>query len=258
MNIKTSSAIFAAALTAVTPFGASAAESKNSPVFPQFNSNDVNGTVTVIVPDGYTADIAVTFDSPEGTDIPYYDIRKVSGGECSLDIEGRNNTKDDYRYYELAVTITGGSRISEVFKDIINGNEKESFLIPDPNDTPDSYKNYTYKFTVDDTDNGKSWEITAADKTSKTVSVHLNAIIQGDVNDDGKVDGIDASKVLTSYAMESAGKRSELTEKQQKAADVNSDGKVDANDASLILSFYAYNSAGNDVTLADYIKARKK
>ena len=78
------------------------------------------------------------------------------------------------------------------------------------------------------------------------------------MNDDGKVDGIDASKVLTSYAMESAGKRSELTEKQQKAADVNSDGKVDANDASLILSFYAYNSAGNDVTLADYIKARKK
>ena len=66
----------------------------------------------------------------------------------------------------------------------------------------------------------------------------------GDVDLDGNVTAVDASKVLNYYAQESVNSEvSVVTEAQmQYMADINSDGIVDSVDAAAILSTYAKNS----------------
>ncbi|MBR3666777.1 MAG: hypothetical protein IKN66_06425 [Ruminococcus sp.] len=64
----------------------------------------------------------------------------------------------------------------------------------------------------------------------------------GDVNNDNVINAIDASNILSHYAMSSTSKGGSFTEAQVKAADVNSDGSVNSVDASCVLSYYAYNS----------------
>ena len=68
----------------------------------------------------------------------------------------------------------------------------------------------------------------------------------GDVNEDGKVDSVDASLVLAEYALIQTGGDLTFTEKQKNAADVNKDGKTDSSDASKILEYYAAISTGKD------------
>ena len=74
-----------------------------------------------------------------------------------------------------------------------------------------------------------------------------------DVNDDHVVDGRDASAVLSDYSKISAGKTTDFSESQQKAADANKDGVLDARDATTILSFYANQSVGGAVTITEYL-----
>ena len=83
-------------------------------------------------------------------------------------------------------------------------------------------------------------------ETSTTANAVKTDFILGDVNDNGIVDAVDASAVLTYYAMTSTGKEGGFTESQLKAADFNNNGTVDGIDASAILSFYAKNSVGNN------------
>lgn len=61
----------------------------------------------------------------------------------------------------------------------------------------------------------------------------------GDVNNDGRTDAIDASKVLSYYAKLSTDGEVTLSAKQIKAADINGDEVIDAVDASNILAYYA-------------------
>lgn len=75
----------------------------------------------------------------------------------------------------------------------------------------------------------------------------------GDVNQDGSINALDASKVLTAYASTAIGKDSGLTDSQKKSADVNKDGAIDALDASVILSYYAYTATGGTGSLADFL-----
>ena len=252
---------FAAVLTAalmLSPMTAFAAGSQKT-VFPQFNKNEVNGTVTVTVPEECTADITITFDSPEGLAFPYYTVTGAESGDYSFDIEGRDNTKDDYRYYNLSVDISSEKlgKSTAPFTDVINGTDKASFLIPDKNDNPDSFKNYSYIFTADGTAGENAWDVTASDKTSKTVAMHLISSVDGDVNGDGRVDGIDATAILTAYAQESVGKDSGFTEPQRKTADINGDEKMDGNDATLLLSYYTFISTDGKSTLAEFVASRK-
>ncbi|WP_297959883.1 dockerin type I domain-containing protein [uncultured Ruminococcus sp.] len=58
----------------------------------------------------------------------------------------------------------------------------------------------------------------------------------GDVNCDGKIDAVDASYILSDYALASTDKKTILN---KQLADYNNDGKVDAIDASAVLSEYA-------------------
>ena len=73
----------------------------------------------------------------------------------------------------------------------------------------------------------------------------------GDVNKDGKVDGVDASEILTSYAKLSIEGDSAINELEvysnRYIADVNNDGKIDGVDASRILTSYAVSSVGGTV-----------
>ncbi len=68
----------------------------------------------------------------------------------------------------------------------------------------------------------------------------------GDVNEDGKVDSVDASLVLAEYALIQTGGELTFTQRQKNAADVNKDGKTDSSDASKILEYYAAISTGKD------------
>ena len=205
-----------------------------TPVFPDFNSNDVNGSVVVTLPEGMSAKVSITFDSPEGKAEPYYLTNVAKDSSVEFAIEGRDNTEDDYRTYSLTVTPYGEDVMPYVTE----------FTVPDGNDNPDSFKKLTYTFVIDDVLSDSDWDASGADDI--TVAYHLNAFTLGDVNNDGKVDAKDASAVLVYYSRMSTGGESTLTEAQMKAANVNGDSLIDAKDASRILVYYAAASTGAD------------
>ncbi len=232
---KLLSASLTAAVLAVMPaVNAFAAE---EPVFQHFNKNDVNGSVTVALPAGMSANVSITFDSPEGKAEPYYVKELAENTTATFDIEGRDNTEDDYRNYLLTVTPTGAG--VKPFT--------AEFTVPDGNDNPDSFKELKYTFTVDDVISDNDWDATDAEGVV-TVAYHLNAFTLGDVNVDGKVDAKDASKVLVYYSKMSTGAEGDLSEAQKKAANVNGDKLIDAKDASRILVYYSIASTGGTPT----------
>lgn len=75
----------------------------------------------------------------------------------------------------------------------------------------------------------------------------------GDLNNDSKINAVDASETLSEYARTSTKKESEFTETQKQAADVNKDGKINAVDASNILSYYAYTSTSGTMDFEEYL-----
>lgn len=68
----------------------------------------------------------------------------------------------------------------------------------------------------------------------------------GDVNNDAAIDAVDASSVLSEYALIATKAPTTFTETQSLAADVNKDGNIDAVDASKILSYYAEKATGGN------------
>ena len=85
-------------------------------------------------------------------------------------------------------------------------------------------------------------------------------LLLGDVNDDGKINAIDASNVLSYYANISTNKDGGFNEAQKKAADVDKNNVIDAVDASQILSYYAYSSTTKDeiLSLEDFLQQANK
>ena len=80
----------------------------------------------------------------------------------------------------------------------------------------------------------------------------------GDINNDGKINAVDASTVLTYYANISTNKDGGLTEAQKKAADIDNNGDINAVDASYILSYYAYTSTTKEeiIPIEEYMKKK--
>ena len=77
----------------------------------------------------------------------------------------------------------------------------------------------------------------------------------GDTDENGIIDGRDATLVLTEYAQTSTGRESGFSDLQNKAADVDENNIIDGRDASWILSYYAYISAnGGEMDLRRFIK----
>ena len=76
----------------------------------------------------------------------------------------------------------------------------------------------------------------------------------GDVNEDGKIDSVDAAEILVAAASKGAGGEG-LSETLAQIADVNLSGDYDATDAALILQFAAYAGAGGTASLPEFINS---
>lgn len=214
---------------------------EQTPVFGYFNKNDVNGRVLIQLPEGATAVAEITFDSPEGLAEPYYNSELAENGTYSFPIEGRDNTPDDYRSYNLIVTVTGGEY------GVTSSPYLDTFTVPDGNDNPDSFTELSYVFTIDDAESDNEWDVyTDADTGIKTIALHLDAIMKGDIDGNRKVDSSDASSVLAEYASLSTVGISTFNGRQKKAADVNNDNMINSADASSILAYYAAVSTGGN------------
>lgn len=94
------------------------------------------------------------------------------------------------------------------------------------------------------------------DDQVKAKSITEPSYTLGDIDGSGIVDAVDASAILSEYALLSTSQPSSFTAEQSAAADVNADGSVDANDASVILAYYAYasTSTGDTMNISDYFK----
>lgn len=215
---------------------------KQTPVYQEFDENEVNGAVIMNVPKDSTANVLIMFTSPEVTDEIYYDSNLQGGKSYSFDIEGRDNTESDYRNYKVSIEITGGEYniTSSAFVDEIT--------VPDVNDNPDSYVEYVYNFTIDGEKSDNEWDIVSQKGNEKNIAVHLNSITMGDVNGNGIVDATDASLVLAEYSLLSTGDDSAFNSRQNLQADVNHDDIINANDASKILEYYSKNSTGGNAS----------
>ena len=97
---------------------------------------------------------------------------------------------------------------------------------------------------------------TTAKATTTTSPVKPVVYILGDVDNNGIVDAVDASKVLAYYARISTKQDGGFSDSQKQAADVNKNGIIDAVDASNILSYYAYASTTKEktVSLEEFMK----
>lgn len=245
-TVKTTTVTTKAVATTVTT---TSAEQEIKPVYDEFDENDVNGEVIINIPDDVTANIEITFDSPEVADEPYY-TADVKGGESyTFNIEGRDNTESDYRSYTVSVELAGGKY------NIKSAAFTDEITVPDVNDNPDSYIKYTYTFEADDEFSKNEWDITAQSGTTKTIAVHLDNIALGDMNRDGMVDANDASTVLAEYSRLSTSGEYSFNEKQKIEADVNGDSYIDANDVSNILAYYSYVSTGGKDSLEEFMSA---
>ncbi len=234
------SAFTLSAMTIVYPAESVFAESI-APVYKHFNKNDVNGKVTVEIPDKASAEIKINFTSPEVTDEPYYITKADGGNSYSFDIEGRDTTDDDYRNYTLNVAVTGG-----VYND--TAVYTDTFTVPDGNDNPDSFRDITYSFTIDNEYTGNKWEILSETKTHKNIVLHINHYLKGDVNGDNLIDAVDATQIQQYYAKLSASGEDTFNERQKLSADVNGDNLIDAVDATQIQQYYAKLSAVGTAT----------
>lgn len=76
------------------------------------------------------------------------------------------------------------------------------------------------------------------------------------MNNDGKINAVDASDVLAYYARISTNQEGGYTDKQILAADVTHDGSINAVDASNILAYYAYVSTTKEtpMSMEEYMK----
>lgn len=74
----------------------------------------------------------------------------------------------------------------------------------------------------------------------------------GDLNGDGFIDAVDASCILSGYAMYSTGKESP-EEEDFITGDVNENGLIDAVDASIVLAYYAYTSASGELGFDEFV-----
>jgi hypothetical protein len=217
------------------------AEKMLEPVFKYFDKNLVNAKVNVSMPENATAELLVTFDSPECRNEPYYKSAIAAGEKVSFALEGYDSTDpvNDFRSYKAAVRVKGGEYGAEYTY------VTDSFTVPDPNDHPDSAIELNIVVSVDSQASAKTEEVKLEGNTFN-VTLHLGGYKKGDVNNDGVVDSNDASMVLEEYAAASTGAAGKFGEREKIAGDINADGIIGSDDASAILGYYAAVSTGGE------------
>ncbi|MCQ2470130.1 MAG: Ig-like domain-containing protein, partial [Ruminococcus sp.] len=89
--------------------------------------------------------------------------------------------------------------------------------------------------------------------TTKKPSGPVPGYVLGDPTGDMIINAIDASAILIEYASTSANRPATFSSIQRLAADVDKNGKVDAVDASKVLSYYAYSSVDSSLSLSEFL-----
>lgn len=246
-NKKIISVILSAVLSVTAISSATFCTYADDMVYSNFNINDVNGSVTVNIPENTTAEVMITFTSPEVTDEPYY-IKTVDGMTSgTMQIEGRDTTDNDYRNYTLHVSLKRNDTGDTVAY-------ADTFNIPDVNDNPESFRKLIYNFSFDDDFSGSDWTLSSETKTEKNIIMHYGNTITGDVNSDGLIDSVDASMVLTEYSILSTGEKGTFNSRQNLSANVNKDNMIDSVDASMILTYYSELSTGGSPSWENIIE----
>lgn len=217
------------------------AEKMLEPVFKYFDKNLVNAKVNVTMPENATAELLVTFDSPEVKGEPYYKAEIAAGEKVSFALEGYDTIDpvNDFRSYKAAVKVKGGQYGAEYTY------VTDSFTVPDPNDHPDSAIELNIVIAVDSETAAKTEEV-KLDGNTFNVTLHLGGYKKGDVNNDGIIDSNDASLVLEEYAAASTGAAGKFGDREKAAGDINADGIIGSDDASAILAYYAAVSTGGE------------
>lgn len=141
-------------------------------------------------------------------------------------------------------TIASFKEFADAFEKIQN---RPDFILHESNTTSTTVAT-TNKTT------SRTTAITNVTTLPTTTTLVTTAILNlGDVDDNKTVDALDASLVLTAYAMKATGQTPNLDSEHMKAADVNNDGNVDALDATLILGYYAYKATGGEKNIIIYL-----
>ena len=81
---------------------------------------------------------------------------------------------------------------------------------------------------------------------------YVNAI-KGDIDNNGFIDAVDATSILSEYSLLSTIGHGSFTDIQKQFADIDDNGFVDAVDATHILSYYAYTSTGGNLSLEKWL-----
>lgn len=79
----------------------------------------------------------------------------------------------------------------------------------------------------------------------------------GDVNNDGVVDGLDATLTLRAYTLILSNMDSGFTPAETAAADVDGDGAITGIDATLILRYYTYVISYGNIDFITFLKTDK-
>ncbi len=122
--------------------------------------------------------------------------------------------------------------------------------------TTTTTKTTTKKTTT--TTTKKTTTSTTKPKTTVTTTVKTTATespyMLGDIDNDKKITGSDATRILREYTLISSGSEGELTQIQKDACDVDGDGKITGSDATLTLAYYTYQGSGGVLDFEDYMK----
>lgn len=230
-----------ASSTAVAAFALADETVKVTPAYEYFDEHDVNGRVVINLPENIALDVEITMDSNEGAGFTYYDneFTSADGSSFAFEIEGRDNTDEDYRNYNLTFSV------SDEVQKLVSESFSESFTVPDGVLNSGSWVDYRYNVSIEVSDVEEAYATETSEFTENGVKVVETDIvfyvdyILGDVNDDLKITTVDAALVLAEYAAVSTGENTTFTEKQCIVADVNFDGSVTPSDAAKILAYYS-------------------
>ncbi len=154
---------------------------------------------------------------------------------------------------EYTVNYEGFIRYRDTDRDVVFRNVKFSYPVTIKEKTAPPVTYTVPKTTTTSTATSATSKRTVTTTTAATTQPIKYSL--GDVDNNGIVDAVDASKVLSEYARVSSNAKSTFGEAQKKAADANKDGFIDAVDASKILAFYAYRSTNGTLGFEEYINA---
>ncbi|MCM1006728.1 MAG: dockerin type I domain-containing protein [Ruminococcus flavefaciens] len=90
-----------------------------------------------------------------------------------------------------------------------------------------------------------------------SLRINVSDRMLGDVNNDGVVDGVDATLTLRAYTLIMSNMDSGFTPAETAAADVDGDGAISGIDATLMLRYYTYVLSNGDKDFLTFLKTEK-